>query len=141
MLERENEIDSQEMPEPAVHFNSLFLVTLPLFAFSLLPQMLTIVGIPFALGCVRRLSAAKTYIETKDMEPLRREGAFGRFEKRGNFLVVFNSLSLLFLALGLLPWVSIIGLLLPVFNAIQRRVTKGRAKGVSFLEFRASLQG
>lgn len=118
--------DQPETPASRSPLDRVFLwVSLPLVTLSFLPQMMTLVGLPFVIGCLRRFITAG-------------EATHSPLERRGLFLVSLNMVSF-FLVMGVvLPGVSAVGMLLNVYNSLQHRFTG--VKSTTFGSFRHSLQ-
>ena len=106
-------------------FRFLYWSSLPLVVASFIPQVLTLVGIPHTIACVRR------YLTSK--------GSGGsRVEMSGLFLLPLNTLSFLVVLCVLLPGISLVGMLLGTYNRFQFYFT--HRKVPLFGDFRRAIQ-
>jgi len=120
------ETDTTQLPVRDSHLIRVFMkIIFPLVVVSFLPQALTILGIPHAVGCVKR------YLSTKGGPPSWLEG-------RGYFLLSVNLLSLFFVLFVLLPFLSLGGLVLGLCNRIRHLWTPTRFP--LFTTFRETIQ-
>jgi hypothetical protein len=96
---------------------------LPCVVLSLIPQVLSVIGIPFAWACLRRFLSGLNENQHHQQQP----GTtvhFGWFEGRGYFLLFVNAFSLTFVLLFLLPWLTLLGFILAPMYSIQKVVLK-----------------
>jgi len=121
-VRKQVELDSNTTKAPA-YLRPLFRLTAPVIIISLLPQALTLVGIPFFRACVRRLYlAGRSNLEGRSLES---GSQLGRFEERGTFLIPLNIISLLLACLFLLPIITCAAFFVPVFNRLPFRIRRG----------------
>lgn len=95
-------------------FRPLLVLAFPLVALSFLPQVISLLGVPFALACVRRLLLASPGAKDPDPAP-----AGGNSRWRGAFLLSLNCVSFLLVLLVLLPGITVVGLTLSCYDKIQ----------------------
>jgi len=94
----------------------------PLVGFSLVPQMATMIGLPFALRCLFRFSYSAKVLKKQESQ-LGKELSW--IEKKGLFLVPLNLVSLVLLMVVILPWISLVGLMLLAYQTIDNLFRPG----------------
>ena len=105
-------------------FRFLYWISLPLVIASFIPQVLTLVGIPHTIACIRRFMS---------------EGSSpSRVETRGLFLLPLNTVSFFVVMCVLLPGISLVGMLLSLYNKVQFFFTGEKSK--LFGGFRQAIQ-
>lgn len=97
---------------------------LPVVVVSLVPQFLTVAGIPFALACLRRYHHASTFLGGVKGAAPARYPPLGPLEKRGVFLVPLNVVSMALALLVVLPWITLFTLALFLVSLLRRLLTR-----------------
>ena len=128
-----DDVEEEEVnEEPKIFFRWLNVAVFPLVALSLLPQLITVIGIPWTATSLRRFlfsSDLGASTSTRGLSPL---------QKRGLFLLALNWLSFVAVLLLILPFLSAAGLFFAFYNKLNMQRTGEKAK--IFGDFRASLQ-
>jgi len=111
----------------------------PVFFLSLLPQALTLVGIPFLLrSALRYLDLQKRGENPQDYYRIPIQQEMGWAETRGLFLIPLGSLSLLFFLVLTLPFLTLALLLLAFAEQLRSASSKG--EGDPLAELRLSVK-
>ena len=124
---------SSNPPSEAPYSKFLSYCFLPVVLVSLLPQFMSLFGIPFALDCVRRFLEAASQIP-------RSRASEGTLASRGFFLLSLNVASFVGALLVILAIVTPPALLLLALHGVKQKVF--RSEGLTlFADYRASVQG
>jgi len=92
----------------------------PFFYFSFFPQILSLLGIPFALLCFKRFRTSLKKEPEMEGNNQRADLDMNRTERKGMFLIPLNALSFLFLMLVILPPITIISALFWIISPIRK---------------------
>ena len=109
-------------------------LSFPVVVISLIPQALTLLGLPFCLFVLKRLAVGFSYEDYQDkkLEP-------SWLDARGYSLLLVNIVSFLFAMIFLLPGITIAGLVLLVGHQLSTLCSR-QSDSVWFPQFRHTIQ-